>query len=264
KEPIMSKIVYWAILVSISLPLAAQDHQPLESLNEQPQRTFQLGAAALWLQKPYKGVDTDCYGLPFLFYQDQKLTIFGPMASYSFFGKENHWALQGLTRIRTEGYDNDDSRYLDGMSDRDLTLELGLRYLTDLDFAVLSMDFSHDVLDKHRGYEFRLTLRKMFQNIMGIESLNLTPSAGINWRSKQLNDYYYGVRPSEVIAGRPEYHAGSSLGWLSGLQLDYKLSEKWSLFSMVNVEWLSSEIADSPIVEGDYSVSLLFGALFEF
>jgi outer membrane protein len=260
----MSKIVYFAMMVSFSLPLMAQDPESAAPMAQEPQRTFRLGAGLLSLQKPYKGVDADCYGIPFLFYQDQKLTIFGPMASYSFFGEDNQWAFQGLARIRTEGYDDDDSHYLNGMSDRDPTLELGLRYLTDLDFAVLSMDFTHDVLDEHRGYEFRLTLRKLFQNILDIESLNLTPSAGVNWRSKQLNDYYYGVRSSEAAAGRPAYDAGGSVGWLTGLQLDYKLTEEWSLFSMVNVEWLDSEITDSPIVEDDYSVSLLFGALYEF
>lgn len=242
----------------------AQDLRSPDISAERPDRTFRLGAGVLSLHKPYKGVDADCYGIPFLFYQDQKLTIFGPMASYSFFGEDNQWAFQGLARVRTEGYEEDDSRYLNGMSDRDPTLELGARFLTDLDFAVLSMDFTHDVLDEHRGYEFRLTLRKMFRNILDIESLNLTPSAGVNWRSKQLNDYYYGVRTSEVAAGRPAYNASGSVGWLTGLQLDYKLTEKWSLFSMLNVEWLGSEITDSPIVEDHYSASLLFGAMYEF
>jgi outer membrane protein len=222
------------------------------------------GAGVLSLQQPYKGAESECYAVPFIIYEGPKLSIFGPVATYSFFGEENRWAFQGLARIRAEGYDDDDSRYLKGMSDRDPTAELGLRYLTDLDFAVLTLDFSHDVLDEHRGYECRLTLQKTFRSILDIDSLNLTPLAGVNWRSKQLNDYYYGVRPSEARPGRPACDVGGSVGWLTGLRLDYKLAEKWSLFSMVNVEWLDSEITDSPIVEDDFSLSVLAGLLWEF
>lgn len=260
----MHKIMFSLMLGCLSLPLAAQELETPTSMIEQPDRIFKLGAGFLTLQKPYKGLDRDCYGIPFVFYQDQKLTIFGPTASYSFFGEDDQWAFQGIARLRTEGFDDDDSRYLNGMSDRDPTLELGLRYITDLDFAVMSLDFYHDVLDEHRGYEFRMTLRKSFRDVMNIESLNLTPIAGINWRNKQLNDYYYGVKSSEAIAGRPAYDAGGSFGWLTGLQLDYKLSEKWSLLGMVNIEWLDSEITDSPIVDDDYAVSFLLGALYEF
>jgi len=260
----MRKIVFTLILLSFSIPLSAQNPETTEPMTEPPQRIFKLGAGFLTLDKPYKGIDQECYAIPFIFYQDQKFTLFGPMASYSLFGEDNQWALQGLARIRAEGYDNDDSSYLNGMSDRDPTLELGLRWMHNLDFAVMSLDFTHDVLDEHRGYEFKFSLRKPFQNVFDIESLTLIPSAGVNWRSKQLNDYYYGVRPSEAIAGRPAYDVGSSFGWLTGLQLNYQLSEKWSLLSIVNLEWFDDEITDSPIVDEDYSVSFLLGAMYEF
>jgi len=260
----MRKFMFSTMLICFTtLPLWAQDLDPAPAV-ERPQRIFKIGAGFLTLQKPYKGVDQDCYGIPFIFYRDQKLTIFGPMASYSFFGSEDRWALQGLARIRTEGYDNDDSRYLNGMSDRDRTLELGLRWMQNLDVAILSFDFTHDVLDEHRGYEFKFALRKPFRNVWDIEPLTLTPVAGLNWRSKQLNDYYYGVRSSEAAAGRPVYNAGGGITYLTGLQIDYKLSEKWSLLGMVNVEWMGSEISDSPIVEDHYSVSCLLGAMVEF
>lgn len=262
----MRKNILLILVVCLcSFSAIAQDLQPAETTAGSPtQRIFKLGAGFLSLQKPYKGMDSNCYGIPFIFYRDQKLTLFGPMASYSFFGEDNRWAFQGLARIRTEGYDEEDSRFLNGMDDRDRTLELGLRWMQNLDFAVMSLDFSHDVLDEHRGYEFKMTLRKSIRNILDMKSLTLTPSAGINWRSKQLNDYYYGVRPSEAAAGRPAYEVDGCVTYQTGLQVDYKLSEKWSLMGMVNIEWLDSEITDSPIVEDDYAVSVLLGAMYGF
>ncbi len=261
----MRKIIFSIIIVSfISTPLIAQDMEPTIPMGEQPQQVFKLGAGFVTLWKPYKGVDAEHIPFPLVHYQYQKLTIFGPTASYSFFSEDNQWALQGLARIRNEGYDDDDSFYLNGMSDRDPTIELGARFMYNLDFAVMCLDFTHDVLDEHRGYEFKFSLRKPFQNVFNIESLDLTPIAGINWRSKQLNDYYYGVKASEAIAGRPAYDVGGSIGYITGLQLDYQLTEKWTLLSLVNIEWLDSEISDSPIVEDDYSIAFVLGAMYEF
>lgn len=255
----MRKILFLIVLVLSAVSAAEKNINESESVGK-----LWAGGGFLTLQKPYKGVEAECYALPLLIYQGPKLTLFGPVATYSLFGEENRWAFQGLARIRTEGYNNNDSRYLDGMSDRDPTVELGLRYLHDLNFAVLTLDFSHDILDKHSGWESRLTLRKTFRDILDIQSLNLTPSIGLNWRNKQLNDYYYGVRATESESGRDAYNVGGSLGWLTGLQLNYKLSEKWSLFGLANLEWLDNEITDSPIVEKDYTLSLLAGLFFEF
>jgi len=248
------------------LPIWAQDIEPTVPVTEQPQpqSVFKLGVGSVTTWKPYRGVDDESFAFPLVFYHNQKLTVFGTVATYSFFGEENQWALQGLARLRAEGYEEDDSSYLNGMDDRDPTLELGLRWMQNLDFAVMTMDFTHDVLDEHRGYEFKLTLRKPFRNVFDIESLNVTPMAGVNWRSKQLNNYYYGVDSSEATLWRPAYDAGGSVGCLTGVQCDYQLTKKLSMIGLLNVEWHGSEITDSPIVDEDYSVVALIGAMYEF
>ena len=59
----------------------------------------------------------------------------------------------------------------------------------------------------------------------------ITPIIGVNYRSHQLNDYYYGVRASEAIAGRPKYDAGDSTGLMAGVRVNYNLSESLILMS---------------------------------
>jgi len=61
----------------------------------------------------------------------------------------------------------------------------------------------------------------------------------ITYRSRQLNDYYYGVRSSEAIPGRPEYDVGDSVGLLTALRLNYRLNELWSVMAMGSVQWLT-------------------------
>lgn len=254
------------LLLAAAVLLTAQTFaaQPQRQAPPTPDSVFRLGPGAIYIQDPYKGVDADVYPIPMFIYRGERLTVFGPRATWSLFGEKDRWGVEALVRLRLEGYEDDDSRALTGMDDRDGTLELGLQYIHDFDFAVFSADFSHDVLGEHDGYEFRVLLSKGFNNALDVEGLRLTPRVGFNWRSGDLNDYYYGVRPGEALPGRPAYTADSSAGPLTALQVDYPLNDKWNLFGLVSIEWLANDITDSPIVDQDYITSALIGALYEF
>lgn len=256
------RILIVSVLLTAAQVLPARDVP--EAAPSKDESLFLLGPGVLYIRDPYKGVDEDIYPIPLFIYRGERLSIFGPRATYSLFGEKDRWGVEALFRLRLEGYEDNDSRCLRGMDDRDGTIELGMRYIHDLDFAVVSAEFSQDILGEHDGCEMRLTLSKAFNSVLGIESLRLTPIVGVNWRSGDLNDYYYGVRPSEALPGRRAYTADSAPGLLTALQADYKLSNRWSLFGLVSLEWLDDEITDSPIVARDQITSALLGALYKF
>ena len=120
------------------------------------------------------------------------------------------------------------------------------------------------MLNEHIGHQVRLSYNYDFRGAANIQDLLVTPSIGVTYRSRHLNDYYYGVRSDEAIAGRPEYDVGDSIGLLTALRLNYRLNEQWSVMAMGSVQWLGSEITDSPIVEKDYMASLLLGIMCRF
>ena len=150
------------------------------------------------------------------------------------------------------------------MRNRHDTYELGATLSKTFSWGKLQGRFLTDILDEHRGQEFRFNYSKSFADVLDIQSLKLTPSIGFNWRSHQLNDYYYGVKANETAAGRPFYEVGSTTHILTGLRVDYTLNERWSLFGTLNFEWLENEIKDSPIVNQDHLLSLFLGALYRF
>jgi outer membrane protein len=121
-----------------------------------------------------------------------------------------------------------------------------------------------DVLNEHKGHEFRLSYDYDFRGAFNVSALSVTPGVGVTYRSRQLNDYYYGVRSDEVIPGRPQYEVGDSTGLLASVRANYRLYERWSVMAMTSVEWLGSEITDSPIVEKDYEISMLVGVMYRF
>ena len=234
-----------------------------ESAVDRDKTTVMAGVGVLIIDKPYKGGDTDILPIPLFLYQKDRLVLSGTKISYYFIYDED-WALSLIGAPRFEGYDDDESRHLNGMHDRDGTYELGMECSRKFDWGTFSAKFFADVLGEHNGQEIQLTYKKNFDNILNVKNLDVTPLVGVNWRSQQLNDYYFGVEGSEVAAGRPEYHAGSSTGILAGLRVDYPLGQRWNLFSSLNIEWLNSEITDSPIVDEGAILSFLVGAMYRF
>lgn len=230
---------------------------------ERPESIFQAGPGLLIVDKPHKGGDTRILPIPAVYYQQGRLQIFGPQAAWYFY-HEDETSIAGLVKLRYEGYKSSESRHLRGMDRRRATAEAGLSVGRDFGWGRLTAEWTSDVLNEHKGHEFRLTASRRFADILGIEKLAVTPSVGGNWRSKQLNNYYYGVKTKEAAANRRAYTAGDTLGLLTAIRTDYAISEKWNLFGAVSVEWLGSEITNSPIVDQHYRMSILAGALYTF
>ena len=254
----MKQAVYLLLITAIAGSVFAEQQAP-----RRPTSTLSAGAGLLITDKPHKGGDTEIRPIPLIFYRVDRLVFTGLQFSYYFIYEED-MSLSLIGAPRFEGYDDDESRTLNGMHDRDGTYELGVDLSKSFDWGTVSLTALTDVLGEHSGQEVQLQYERKLNNVLDVPSLDITPSIGINWRSKQLNDYYYGVEGTEATPARPEYHAGSTVGVLAGLRLDYPVDEQWSLFSSFNIEWLGSEITDSPIVNEHTMTSFILGAMYRF
>jgi outer membrane protein len=251
-------VVILLVLVEVAFGTGAPD-----SDYAGPKDLFMAGAAAIITQNPHKGVGTESHVIPMFLYSRDRFSLYGPMASYTFLVSEGG-EIRGLGRMRFEGYEDDDSSFLRGMDDREWTLELGGALSKAFDWGELAAACTADILGEHEGYELRLSYSYDFRAAFNIPDLMLTPNIGVNYRSRQLNDYYYGVRAAEATALRPQYHVGDSTGLLTGVRANYRLAENWSLMGMVSLQWLGDEITDSPIVDEHYMASFLLGIMYQF
>lgn len=262
-------------VLSMSNIILAQQIQGADYWTAQPdieqaaQERFSAGLGVIVNSKPYKGFDEDVFLIPLIMYKKGNFYSRGRNIGYTFTegdmalaSRDLHWSLDAIAEVRFDGYDSDDAYALNGMDDRDWTIEAGLSTrIEDKDLGFVEFDWLMDILSRHEGHRLRLTYGKAFTIN---KKLTLTPTVGFTWQSSDLVDYYYGVRSNETRADRPAYSADSTVNWFTALQSMYRLDEHWSLFSLFGWEFLGGEIKDSPIVDDDSTLSGIFGVLYTF
>ena len=216
-----------------------------------------LGAGVLIYDTPYEGEDTRVTGVPIVWWQGEYFFARGLKAG-AIIGKTDEYEYNVFMRPRLLGYDSSDSDRLSGMEDRDWSLDMGVGMIyrpQSIKGAELDFGFSHDVLNEHEGYDFKLTASKLFD----FTPFFIKPSVGIEWQSEELINYYYGVRPSEATVNRAEYTGNSALNYMAACDFYLALSEEWLVTTSVTAWFLDRDIRKSPIVNENQTIVGIVG-----
>ena len=114
------------------------------------------------------------------------------------------------------------------------------------------LDLLHEITAQNHGNEVRAAL-----GIPLIESTgSLSANVGLTWKSSAIVRYYYGV--PGVYAGRWALDPFVKFGY------SRPLGGKWRLTAFVDYEHLGNAIADSPIVNARYVLTVFAGATYAF
>lgn len=240
---------------------AGADPQTTSAAQSTPQRGDSLlaGPGITFQNGLYEGADSDVLPGPFIFLEQGQFFIKGRTAGYRVF-QDDLLAFDVIGQWRLDGYDQDDSDFLDGMDDREMTIDGGAAVTVFDGWGQTTISYAGDLLSKHSGQELAVTYSKTFS----LEKWSLTPAAGVRGFSSSLGDYYYGVQPDEAIAGRPAYDIGETWNPFAGLSVMYSFNEQWSALTSVRYTQLDHEIKDSPIVEDSYDLLVMAGVLYKF
>jgi outer membrane protein len=108
-----------------------------------------------------------------------------------------------------------------------------------------------EVTGRHDGYEIRGAISTP---LIQTEH-SLVANAGFTWKSAETVRYYYGVEGL--------YRPNAALNPFFKLAYSLPLSERWTLNAFVHYEYLSDQIADSPIVSDPSVVTAFVGFNFK-
>jgi outer membrane protein len=219
--------------------------------------TFHVGGGAFVQTTPYAGVDARVYPAPVVAYEGERLYVRSAIVGYRLIS-ENGLMIGPQVEPRVDGFSADDSPFLHGMRDRNWSVDGGVNLEAATPVGLLGASIITDLLGRHRGQEVEFRYLIMFPAL----GFHFIPSGGMRWKSDNLVDYYYGVRPSEARPGRPAYEGKQAFDPFLRLVVRRSLTKHWSLFSDARYEWLASEITNSPIVDKDYQLSVTVGALY--
>ena len=224
-----------------------------------PNSMLLLGPGAWITIEPYKGMHTTVYPIPAVAAVSSPFYFYIDTAGCRVF-QDSNMTFDLIGKIRTDGYDADRSDDFDGMHDRHMSFDVGGEFGISGDWGNLYARILTDALGQHDGQEYRITYAKPFK----FEKSKISPSVGFALLSSNIADYYYGVRDDEARPGRPAYNPGASVNWFVGLDANYQFNDDWTLFTSITYYWLDSNIRNSPIVNRDYTMSILAGAMYKF
>ncbi|MDM8565485.1 MipA/OmpV family protein [Candidatus Halobeggiatoa sp. HSG11] len=219
------------------------------------------GSKVILRNEPYKDVNTRILPLPYLVMRRGNFFIDGLKVGYRI-AEGTSGRLDLLITPRLEGFDADDSYILNGMGDRDFTLDAGIDMVWKQGLFDFNLSVLNDIVHKSEGREVIASISRTF--ILTDKKLILTPNLGLRWQSENLVNHYYGVNPTQARTDRPAYIGESTMNYIASLDIIYSLSKRSNLFMAVEYESLGDDVYDSPLVDKERIISLLLGYGWQF
>ena len=226
----------------------------LEGKKPAPQGWF-YGFGFGYSESIYKGKGEKYTFIPAIGYIGEKLTVAGPFASYTLY-EESVLSAELKAAVRFDGYESDDSTFLQGMDDRDNSIDGGFSLgYQPKEIARFELQYTHDLLSKHKGSETRARISRQFKR----GPFFFIPEVSVSYLDSDLVDYYYGVTLQESIAARAFYEGKGTLNY----QTNFNISTPIFLGGFTRIDfgytWFGDDITNSPIVDKKEGYSVRFG-----
>ncbi|OAJ57337.1 hypothetical protein A6V36_31445 [Paraburkholderia ginsengiterrae] len=216
-----------------------------------------LGVGAGVEASPYKSGKTKFSPIPLVSLDNKWVHAFGTTVDLKIGKWDNvSVALRGSFAIG-DGYKNNDASILNGMENRNGAFWYGPALAWKTAFGTLEGDY---LLGGNKGERAKIDFSKSFD----YGNFSFEPHAGVEWLSAKYVNYYYGVRSSEVRAGRPEYTGKAAYDVSVGTRVDYKFTRHQIVILDLGVSHATSGITNSPIVGRSYIPGARIGYLYQF
>lgn len=225
------------------------------------QLRWSLGLGVISSPRPYVGADNKITPIPLLELYYKKFYVQGIQAGYHFIDTGT-FTFDARVGFVFAALDPDDSPFLEGMNERNPSIDAGFVFDWKPGKYRLSTSLYTDILGNSKGQEAAVDFSRMW--IFNRYRWGISPSVGVVWQSSNLVDYYVGVTPEEARPWRPEYRGHSALNFRSSVFAFFNLTMRVQLNALLRIQRLDDEIFDSPIVDDRRGVFGLLGVTYRF
>jgi outer membrane protein len=141
---------------------------------------------------------------------------------------------------------------------------VGASYTHPLDFGRLSLSLETDISNKHKGQRAVVG----FQRPLIVHAKReWMVSAGIEveYLSDDYANYYFGVDTDEQQNSvYSQYQVGNVFQPGVNLSGYYQINKQWNLVANLRWQFLSTDVKNSPIIDGSAAVNVFFGLVYAF
>ena len=219
-----------------------------------------LGAIQRLAYSPYRGSVVSQDLVPLYMYEGKQFYLHATRVGMKLSERRDH-DLEVFLDYRFEGYPAEQTpAVLSGMARRGSGIDAGIAYRKREPWGNLDAEILHDANNLSHGTEMRLG----YSVDVTSRRLHLRPSVALAYRNSSLNNYYYGVRPSEARPGRPAYLPNAGVDFTLGLFGYYEVTERWRLLGGVGVTLLDAGVRNSPVVDDKWQPNAMVGAAYDF
>ncbi|MCK5813188.1 MAG: MipA/OmpV family protein [Cocleimonas sp.] len=194
-------------------------------------------------------------------YRGERLNLNREGATYNII-KADKYALEVVGKANIRGYKAKDLEVLKGMKERKGSLDAGVRLTAKMPYLPISLSATTDISRSHKGQEVGLKVGGIQPSSTywtGKRNVSIAAVSGLDWKSKKVVDYYYGVKESEVTADRKAYKGKAAFTPYLGFETEAKLSRHLSITGGATYKHLPKEIRNSPLTrdkKSNYQMNL--------
>ena len=253
-----TRILIGTLVLILSTGVHADDRDDDDD-NDGSRFRLAVGAGVSVEQSPYVGGKDSVEVLPLLFVQMGRFYLRGPTLGVDLYGGDDLSVSAGISLDLADTNRGDSPQLADMTEVDDVVLgEVEASY--EAEWGELGFSLAADISGTHDGYLAGFS----YGYPLELGRWQIEPEAGVKWHSAKVNRYYYGVGAADALPSRPLYEPDAGMNHELGVTLTYPFAERHALSLEAGVEWLSTEVSDSPIVERDNVASVGVSYLFRF
>ena len=201
--------------------------------------------------------------------QRRSATILGRAEfGYQLLVKDN-WQIDIIAKGYMSGYrpsdliehqDANEELFL-GLSQRNDTVGIGLRYSGYFDNAI----FTVDIASAHAEADINgLIIDSFYSYLLPYRNWDIYLGAGLTYYDQALVDYYIGIDENEANKNRPQYTADKNFRGQLEIYAQHPISSNWSFNAGITQSFYSKEIKRSPLVDKNKTTQVMIGVLYVF